>query len=280
MSADRTGLPSCAARRRLLLAAGAALGLLGLPGRGQADLVQMLPQIKPSIVAVGTYQRTRSPAFRFMGTGFVVGDGRMVVTNAHVVPDKLADEQKEALVVVSPGNEQTGQVREVVRLGSDRAHDLAVLRVQGGSALPALALAGVEHVQEGQPVAFTGFPIGGVLGMTPVTHRGIVSAITPIGIPQANSRDLNPALLRRLAGEVPPIYQLDATAYPGNSGSPVFNPESGQVIGVINMVFVKSTKESVLSAPSGISYAIPVLHLHRLLAGLSQAPAPVSPDLR
>ncbi len=280
MSADRTGLPSCAARRRLLLAAGAALGLLGLPGRGQADLVQMLPQIKPSIVAVGTYQRTRSPAFRFMGTGFVVGDGRMVVTNAHVVPDKLADEQKETLVVVSPGNEQTGQVREVVRLGSDRAHDLAVLRVQGGSALPALALAGVEHVQEGQSVAFTGFPIGGVLGMTPVTHRGIVSAITPIGIPQANSRDLNPALLRRLAGEVPRIYQLDATAYPGNSGSPVFNPESGQVIGVINMVFVKSTKESVLSAPSGISYAIPVLHLHRLLAGLSQAPATVSPDLR
>jgi S1-C subfamily serine protease len=280
MSADRVGQAGHVTRRRLLAGAAAALGLSLLPGHGRADLVQLLPQIKPSIVAVGTYQRTRSPAFRFMGTGFVVGDGRLVVTNAHVVPDKLAGEQMETLVVVSPGSEQSGQVREVVRLGSDRAHDLAVLRVQGGGAMPALTLAGVEHVHEGQAIAFTGFPIGGVLGMTPVTHRGIVSAITPIGIPQANSRDLNPVLLRRLAGEVPRVYQLDATAYPGNSGSPVFNPESGQVIGVINMVFVKSTKESVLSAPSGISYAIPVLHLHRLLAGLSQAPQPTEPDPR
>ena len=259
----------------LLMVAGVVAGLL--PGRAQADLVQLLPRIKPSIVAVGTYQRTRNPAFRFMGTGFVIGDGSLVVTNAHVVPDKLASEQMETLVVVLPGGEHNGQLREVLRLAGDRAHDLAVLRLKEGVLLPALKLAGSEHVQEGVPVAFTGFPIGGVLGMIPVTHRGIVAAITPIGIPQASARDLGSALLRRLAGEVPRVYQLDATAYPGNSGSPLFSTDSGEVIGVVNMVFVKSTKESVLSAPSGISYAIPVLYLHRLLAELSREPAIDSP---
>ena len=48
----------------------------------------------------------------------------------------------------------------------------------------------------------------------------------------------------------------------------MFDPQTGEVIGVINMVFVKSTKESVLSDPSGISYAIPVEYLHKLLAQL------------
>ncbi|ATE59092.1 S1 family peptidase [Thauera sinica] len=255
-------------RRRVLLA-GAAVALAAwMPQRAAADLVRLLPQIKPSIVAVGTYQRTRSPAFRFLGTGFAVGDGRLVATNAHVVPETTANEQMEVLVVMSPGDEQTGMARQVVRVASDRGHDLALLRLQGGPPLPPLPLAATERVQEGQAVAFTGFPIGNVLGMTPVTHRGIIAAITPIGIPQANSRDLNPVLVRRLSSEVFRVYQLDATAYPGNSGSPLFDPETGDVIGVMNMVFVKSTKESVLTDPSGISYAIPIEHLRKLLANV------------
>ena len=62
------------------------------------------------------------------------------------------------------------------------------------------------------------------------------------------------------------IYQLDGTAYPGNSGSPVYSVVDGTVVAVINMVYVKQTKESVLSNPSGISYAIPSRHLRALLA--------------
>ena len=57
------------------------------------------------------------------------------------------------------------------------------------------------------------------------------------------------------------MFQLDATAYPGNSGSPVYDPDTGDVIGVVNMVLVKSTKESVLTQPSGITYAIPSAHV-------------------
>lgn len=235
-----------------------------MPAR--AELVEVLPRIKSSVVAVGTYQRTRSPPFRFIGTGFVVGNGRLIATNAHVLPENIANDQLEALVVVLPGDQQTRAVRQVTRVAVDRNRDLALLRLEGGEPLPALALARGEKPLEGQSIAFTGFPIGNALGMTPVTHRGIIAAITPIGIPQGNARDLNPALVRRLAGEEFRVYQLDATAYPGNSGSPLFDPVSGEVLGVINMVFVKSTKENVLSDPSGISYAIPVEHLSRLIS--------------
>lgn len=61
------------------------------------------------------------------------------------------------------------------------------------------------------------------------------------------------------------VFQLDATAYPGNSGSPLYHTETGQVVGIINKVFVQESKESVLQKPSGISYAIPINHVQDLL---------------
>jgi hypothetical protein len=46
----------------------------------------------------------------------------------------------------------------------------------------------------------------------------------------------------------------------------VYDPESGEVLGIINMVFVKGTKESALTQPSGITYAIPAKHLQALVS--------------
>ena len=110
-----------------------------------------------------------------------------------------------------------------------------------------------------------GFPIGGVLGFSPVIHRGIISAITPIALPSPTAQQLNEKVIKRLKAGSFEVYQLDATAYPGNSGGPLIEMEKGDVVGIINMVFVKSTKESVLSQPSGISFAVPVRHLDELM---------------
>ena len=233
------------------------------PAPVAAELTQTVVRVKPSIVAVGTFQRTRNPPFRFLGTGFVVGSGRVVATNAHVVPASIAEGQIEALVIVIPGD-MKGTVRKVSKTTVDANSDLALLSIEG-EPLPALSLADEGVAREGQSIAFTGFPIGSVLGLSPVTHRGIVSAITPIGIPQGNSRELNSTVIKRLAEGAFKVYQLDATAYPGNSGSPVFDAETGEVLGVVNMAFVKKTKESVLSDPSGITYAIPISYLRALL---------------
>ena len=117
----------------------------------------------------------------------------------------------------------------------------------------------------GQAVALMGFPIGGVLGFSVVTHRGIVASITSAAMPAPTARQLDPRAVSRLREGNFELLQLDATAYPGNSGGPVLDADSGRVVGIVNMVLVKAGRESALSNPTGISYAIPVRHLHDLL---------------
>ena len=162
-------------------------GLLSVPGWA-GELPDTIRKVKPSIVGVGTVQKTRYPPVRLLATGFVVADGRHVVTNAHAIPDILDSEGREFLAVLV--HEGKGSARQAQVVKRDRTHDLAVLRFSG-KPLPALRFADSNDVREGELFAFTGFPIGMVLGMKPVTHRGIVSAITPIAIPQISMRQLD-----------------------------------------------------------------------------------------
>jgi serine protease Do len=238
--------------------------LLLASATGFADNVATIERVKPSVVGVGTYQKTRTPAFQFMGTGFVVGDGSRLATNGHVLPPILNSEQREILAIAIPGAGSEAQLREARIIAVDRQYDLAVLGFDGGK-LPAVALGESAVVREGQTYLFTGFPLGTVLGLYPVTHRAMVSAVSPVAIPSARADQLDPKLLKRLTGGAFSIFQLDATAYPGNSGSPLYDPESGEVVAVINMVFVKGTKETALTQPSGITYAIPIRFLRELL---------------
>jgi len=247
-----------------VIAAAVAATLVSAPPEARAQAPKSIERVKAAIVAVGTFQRGRSPAFQFRGTGFAVAEGLTIVTNAHVLPATVDVEKLETLAVLLPGVGREAQVRPASRGPADAAHDLALLRVNG-SPLPALAVRDSASVREGDSVLFTGFPIGAVLGPFPATHRGMVAAITPIVIPPPNAGQLDPTMIRRLAGGAFLVFQLDATAYPGNSGSPLYSPDSGEVVGVVNMVFVKGTKEAALTAPSGISYAIPSRYLIELL---------------
>jgi S1-C subfamily serine protease len=61
------------------------------------------------------------------------------------------------------------------------------------------------------------------------------------------------------------VIQLDGTAYPGNSGSPLYDPQDGKVLGIVNKVFVQAGRESAIGQPSGITYAIPAVHIRELL---------------
>jgi S1-C subfamily serine protease len=238
--------------------------LLAAPATLADNAVSTIERVKGSVVAVGTFERTRVPAFQFRATGFAVGDGSLVATNAHALPAMLDSERRETLVIAIPVSGREPQVREAREVAVDSGTDLAVLKINGPP-LPALRLGGLEAVREGQSVLFTGFPIGGVLGVFAATHRGMVAAITPIVIPPPRAANLDPRVYRRLTTGSFPVLQLDATAYPGNSGSPVYDPESGEVLGIINMVFVKGTKEAALTQPSGITYAIPAKHLQALV---------------
>lgn len=226
-----------------------------------SQLVDLIPQVKPSVVAIAIHNPTASPRVNFIGTGFVVGNGKQVVTNYHVIGRTLDESRREEYVVISGSARDITMHRMVSRRNAPQ-YDLAIMEID--KPLPALKLASDALQPEGSRIAFTGFPISSVLGIYPATHQGIISAVTPVAIPADNSRDLHIQALRQLR-EPYLVYQLDATAYPGNSGSPLIHQDTGEVIGVINMVHVKSTREAVLSDPSGISYAIPVQYVRQLL---------------
>ena len=255
--------PTILTRYRRLIAAAALL--LVLPGAAaDAGRAAVIERIKPSIVAVGTFERLRNPQFHFAGTGFAVDDGLLIATNAHVLPRSLAVERDEVLAVAVRGADGKVTARAARTLAADSSIDLALLRIPGPP-LAALALGDSEAVREGETVLFTGYPIGAVLGLYPVTHMAMIASITPIAIPAPNSGKLDARTVRRLASGSFPVFQLDGTAYPGNSGSPVYDAGSGRVIAIVNSVVVKSTRESALSQPTGITYAIPAQRLRELL---------------
>jgi len=128
-----------------------------------------IARVKASVVAVGTVQRLRTPQFQFLGTGFAVGDGSLIATNAHVIAKPLAtgDDPEMLAIAIPADNPQRGQIRVAQRAGTDVERDLALLRVPGPP-LPALKLRDSDSVREGEQFLLTGFPIGSVLGCSPL----------------------------------------------------------------------------------------------------------------
>ncbi len=251
----------CLARPVLEWLIAIALALAG-PAYG-GDLADTIQRIKPSVVGIGTFVKTRSPAVAFVATGFAVADGQHVITNAHAVAIPLDTERMETRIVLASGGAEP-QVRSAEVVALDKDHDLAVLKI-AGEPLPALKLGDSANVREGRMLAFTGFPIGMLLGFHPGTHRGMVAAITPVALPGMTARLLDARAIVRIRESAYNVFQLDGTAYPGNSGSPLYDPDDGIVYGIINSVFVQGGRENAVGHPSGITYAIPSRHIRELL---------------
>jgi S1-C subfamily serine protease len=246
--------------RHLRISLALLMLLASFPAR--ADVADTLQAVKPGVVGVGVFNPTGSPRASLQGTGFAVLDGRHVVSCAHIFAKPLNPAKKETHAVFI-GRDRQMAVRAARLVATDETRDLALLRIEGDP-LPALKLGDSGRAREGWQLYFTGYPIGSVLGLNPSTHRAGLAAIIPIFTPLASAAQLSARTLKQ-AQNAYEVFELDAVAYPGNSGSPVWHPESGEVLGVVNSVYVKGSKEAALTAPSGISYAIPVKYVHRLL---------------
>jgi serine protease Do len=247
-------------RKSLFLTALLAISLVFAPHIHSHSIIPVVAKMKNSVVGVGMYDAMGAQTHQLSGTGFAFGDGSLIATNYHVV-SKEFDPQKVQYHIVFSGTGRQPTIHKAEIIAQDREHDLVILKINGN--LPTVTLADQEYADDGTEVLLTGFPIGAVLGLYPATHRGIIAATTPDVIPSAHSSQLSINVLKRLEGKFM-IYQLDITAYPGNSGSPLYAADSGEVIGILNKVFVKESKETVLEKPSGISYAIPVKYLIQL----------------
>lgn len=228
----------------------------------QADpYVEAVARIRPSVVGIGSYNFRDRPTVQYAGTGFVVEDGLMVVTNQHVVEAIRGRDQLDQLRVFFP-DATAVDGRPATLIAEDRHHDVALLRI-GGPAAPAVTLKDAPPAQ-GQSVGIMGYPIGLQLGLVPATHRGVIAAIVPAVLPLPTGVKLTPELAEAIRRPYN-LYQLDMVVYPGNSGSPLFDAADGKVIGIINKTLATRTREHLLTNPSGISYAVPIRWVRELI---------------
>ena len=155
-----------------------------------------------------------------LGSGFIIDSTGYIVTNYHVIKD--ADEITVRL--------QDDTLLEAELIGGDEKMDLALLKVESDTPLPATTWGSSEQTRIGDWVIAIGNPFG--LG-------GTVTA----GIVSARQRDIN-------SGPYDDFIQTDAAINRGNSGGPMFNLD-GEVIGVNTAIFSPS------GGSIGIGFAIP-----------------------
>ncbi|WP_164549767.1 trypsin-like peptidase domain-containing protein [Altericroceibacterium xinjiangense] len=168
-----------------------------------------------------------------LGSGFIIDASGLVVTNNHVVADASV-----VSVQLSDGRELSGRV-----LGRDPKTDVAVVRIEGGGAFPAVRWGDSDRIRVGDSVFAVGSPFG--LGNT--VTSGIVSA---------RSRELG-------AGPYDDFLQVDAAINSGNSGGPLFDA-NGRVVGVNTAIFSPS------GGNVGIGFAIPARLAHEVAMQLAE----------
>ena len=162
------------------------------------------------------------------GSGFVIGKGGSIVTNAHVV-------EGASRVNVRFGDKRTAVARVA---GRDLSSDLALLLVDPeGLDLKPLELGSSRGVQVGDPTVAIGNPFG--LDRTLTT--GVVSAL------QRSIPSLQPGFT------INNVIQTDAAINPGNSGGPLIDAR-GKVIGVNSQIETGGSGGGNV----GIGFAVPI----------------------
>ncbi len=220
-----------------------------------SPLIGHIKDIKKSVVPIGFAQPTMNPEkvnLNIVGSGFVVSNEGYVCTCAHVISGK----QGQLQVAIKENGSYIWAPSQIVVVDNER--DVAVLKLPPPlpnktlQILP-IKLGDSSNIEEGQEIAFTGFPFGGMTGggFSPSTTKGIISALRP----------------KNIGGIQVDHFQLDAVTMEGNSGAPVFDTNNGNVIGIVNARFdplMLGNAPQVLigGRPLGIStnigFAIPI----------------------
>ena len=234
------------------------------PPPAEEPFVQVTAKVRPSVVAVGIYNANDTLTVIYAGTGFVVDDGLTVATNQHVVEAIRKKDRLGHIRVFFPDDKHVSG-RTARLMAEDRLHDIAILKNAGPKA-PALDLAPHTqgHPPQGRSIGIMGYPVGLVLGLVPAVHKGVVAAVVPSVLPLPKGAKLKPELVEAIQNPYH-LYQLDIVAFPGNSGSPLFDARTGQVVGIVNKVLGSRTREHLISHPSGITYAVPAHWVQELV---------------
>jgi len=158
---------------------------------------------------------------RGSGSGFIINEEGMILTNAHVIEGTdIVD------VTLKDGRTLEGKV-----LGTDPVTDVAVVKIEGEN-LPTVKLGNSDTLQPGE----WAIAIGNPLGLDNTVTVGIISATgrssAQVGIPD-----------KRVS-----FIQTDAAINPGNSGGPLLN-QNGEVIGI---------NTAIIQGAQGLGFSIPI----------------------
>ncbi|MEO8303678.1 MAG: trypsin-like peptidase domain-containing protein [Betaproteobacteria bacterium] len=163
-----------------------------------------------------------------VGTGVVIVDTGIILTNMHVVAgaDRVSVEFFD------------GMESEATIIGMRPEHDLAVLQAKKlPDDLPAATLRSTADLAMGDEVIAVGFPFG----IGPSVSSGVVSGLKREYRSQQGKRVLTN------------LIQFDAAANPGNSGGPLVTAD-GEVVGIVTAI-LNPTEQSVFI---GIGFAVPI----------------------
>lgn len=179
----------------------------------------------------GSFQNPQIRPMQSLGTGFVIRNDGLILTNAHVV-------DKADTIKVKFQNDETEHIAKLI--GSDAKTDVALLKIDTKNKLAALKLGDSSLLQVGEWVAAFGNPYGHSNTIT----KGIVSAL------ERDSGGLN----------LFPFIQTDASINPGNSGGPLVNMK-GEVVGMNTAIDARA---------QGIGFSIPINNVKQLLSELEK----------
>jgi S1-C subfamily serine protease len=214
-------------------------------GRPASSVAGIAARVTPSVVMI------KVNGGEGTGSGFIIRGG-YIVTDNHVVT--LDNQVSNAVIRVyfSNGASVPGRI-----VGRDPYADIAIIKADGISRLPALTLGNSSSVAVGDPVIAVGSP----LGLADTVTSGIVSAV---------DRPVQPG---QTAGTTPQVFfdaiQTDAPINPGNSGGPLVNAK-GQVIGVD--AAIDTLGDNPLTGTQGgsigLGFAIPINQARRVAVEL------------
>jgi S1-C subfamily serine protease len=187
--------------------------------------------IAPSIVRVMSYEKGpngREDIERGIGTGVVIVDKGIILTNLHVVSG--ADTIK---VVFADGLESEATIK-----GVQAQDDLAVLQARKiPDDLIAATMRSTGDLVPGDQVVAVGFPFG----IGPSTSAGVISGLgRAFRSPEGKQEMTN-------------LIQFDAAANPGNSGGALVTMD-GQVVGIVTAILNPGEQRTFI----GIGFAVPI----------------------
>jgi serine protease Do len=178
-----------------------------------------------------------------LGSGFIVDPKGYIITNYHVI--EKADKIYVKLAS-DPDNQDEGRPARVI--GTDKATDLAVIKIDASTPLPTVKLGNSDTTAVGDWVEAIGSPFA----FSQTVTAGIISA-------KNRTIDQGPS------GQFQHFIQTDAAINPGNSGGPLLNM-NGDVIGVNTAIITES------GGYQGIGFALPsntVVEIYNDLIGAS-----------